>query len=585
MKKPNAILLGVHKAGTSSFFNWLSQHPDVYAPEEMKDFPFFIIDKFYNKGIKELSKYFASINGEKIGLHGAVQYIYFPIVAKRIYEFNPETKLILILRNPVKRAFSAHQYLYKLGVESLPFLSALEREETENFQSIEDRAKYKYLDHGFYFKQLQEYLKYFKKEQIQIFIYEEMLQQKEVAVAQTCRFLEIDAGFQPNFAHLNKTNSPRFRWINQMVFGENGLKTFFRKYVPILQLMPLSWKAKFGNRLREINTQTKNNLSISQEVIDKYTPIFVQDIEDLSRFLNKAKKLFKQGSVLNQIYYGLPFKKEVFALLKSTNFVSEKWQWYLRFKGSFKVVIDKKHSFRMYHPGFYIENNLFWQGFNNCWEKESLRLWQLLAREATTIFDVGANTGTYSMTAKAVNPKATVVAFEPLPRMINLIQKNANLNNFDIEICPAAVSDFDGKATFYDAASTDGDVSSASLSQEFQYSEQQKPIEVTVCQLSTWIKKQKIKRVDLLKIDVETFEPQALKGLQPYLEEFKPSMIIEILEDNIAIQIEEIIAGMGYLFFDIDDEKGVKRVNKLKKSTHFNYLLCQEAVAKKLQLI
>lgn len=76
-----------------------------------------------------------------------------------------------------------------------------------------------------------------------------------------------------------------------------------------------------------------------------------------------------------------------------------------------------------------------------------------------------------------------------------------------------------------------------------------------------------------MKIDVETFEPEVLDGMGKYLQIFKPSLVIEILNDQVADKIEELIEGVGYLKFNIDEIHGLTRVDRLKKSSSLNYLL------------
>jgi len=129
-----------------------------------------------------------------------------------------------------------------------------------------------------------------------------------------------------------------------------------------------------------------------------------------------AKKLVRHRLV-QKAYHTIPFKKELFTGLKKTGLIPGSWQWYLRFKGEFEVVQPSGINFKMYNPGFFIENNIFWNGIDNCWEKESLKIWQRLATTSNVIFDIGSNTGIYALLAKAANPAATVYAVEPLPRI------------------------------------------------------------------------------------------------------------------------------------------------------------------------
>lgn len=153
-KLPNTILIGAQKAGTSSLYNWLSQHPDIFAPEEMKDFHFFTLDKFYNQGVSFLAPYYNDVDGEKVIMKGAVNYIYFPETAKRLYNYNPSLKFLLLLRNPYTRAISAYNYFYNLGIENLSFEAALEREQSKKLNTRQELADFSYLKHGFYYEQL-----------------------------------------------------------------------------------------------------------------------------------------------------------------------------------------------------------------------------------------------------------------------------------------------------------------------------------------------------------------------------------------------------------------------------------------------
>lgn len=96
---------------------------------------------------------------------------------------------------------------------------------------------------------------------------------------------------------------------------------------------------------------------------------------------------------------------------------------------------------------------IFWSGLTNGWEKESINLWIQLCKNATTIVDVGANTGIYSLIAKTLNPNAMVFAFEPVSRVYQKLKENIQLNKFDIIALEVALSNSDGTATIYDTDS------------------------------------------------------------------------------------------------------------------------------------
>ncbi len=79
-----------------------------------------------------------------------------------------------------------------------------------------------------------------------------------------------------------------------------------------------------------------------------------------------------------------------------------------------------------------LENNMFWKGLDQGWEKISLGLWLSLCKTANVVFDVGANIGIYSLAAKVANPQVVVHAFEPLGMNYKILTENCRLNNFDV---------------------------------------------------------------------------------------------------------------------------------------------------------
>ena len=237
------------------------------------------------------------------------------------------------------------------------------------------------------------------------------------------------------------------------------------------------------------------------------------------------------------------------------------------------------------HYGMEIENDIFWKGLTGGWEKLSMKLWITLCKNAKTILDVGANTGIYALAAKATNPGAKVIAFEPLKRVCSRLKKNAGLNKFDIDCIEKALSNKTGKAIIYE---NDAEfIAAASLNADVRaYGQIDTATEIEAITLDDFISENNLSGIDLIKIDVETFEPQVLEGFKRHLSQFKPTFIIEILMDEVGEKIQRMLDGHGYLYFNIDDQQEkIRRVDQIVKSDYFNYLVCTENKARELQLI
>lgn len=260
---------------------------------------------------------------------------------------------------------------------------------------------------------------------------------------------------------------------------------------------------------------------------------------------------------VKKIYDALPFKRHLFQAVKRVLTPPEYIYRHLHFKGWFWVKSNADYKFKLYNQTI-IENEIFWNGLFGRWEKESLKIWVKLAKKSRYIIDVGANTGVYALLAKAVSQHSVIFALEPHPHFFNILKRNIEVNNFIITPLDYAASNIEGNVTIDD------------------YTGHARGIEVKSITLKSLIESNNIPRIDLMKIDVETFEPEVLDGMGKYLQIFKPSLVIEILNDQVADKIEELIEGVGYLKFNIDEIHGLTRVDRLKKSSSLNYLLATE---------
>ncbi|MGZ6520119.1 MAG: FkbM family methyltransferase, partial [Bacteroidia bacterium] len=135
-------------------------------------------------------------------------------------------------------------------------------------------------------------------------------------------------------------------------------------------------------------------------------------------------------------------------MLKTLKFPENIYR-HLYFEDVFTVK-SESYKFLITHYGFQLENEIFWKGLTNGWEKVSMKLWIELSKKSAVILDIGANTGIYSLVSKTVNPTAEVFAFEPVERIYNKLEKNNKLNNYDIHCFELALSDKNGEAIIYD---------------------------------------------------------------------------------------------------------------------------------------
>ncbi|MBK7238665.1 MAG: FkbM family methyltransferase [Flavobacteriales bacterium] len=242
--------------------------------------------------------------------------------------------------------------------------------------------------------------------------------------------------------------------------------------------------------------------------------------------------------ILNSIYRAIPLKQALFSPFRSSGLVSERIYKHLHFNGEFTVRIDDEASFRIRHYGYMLENELFWKGI------------------------------------------------EGVERIYRKLKANVALNNNKIQTLLALVSDHTGKATLYDQPHQEH-VYSVSAEQDWNPKNSNLiPIELDSFTVTDILKHFDQRSVDLLKIDVETHEPAVLRGFADLIRKDRPSMLIEILNEKVASEVSEIISGIDYVYFNIDDVTWPPRqVTSLAKSEHLNFLICRPEVARSIGLI
>ena len=280
---------------------------------------------------------------------------------------------------------------------------------------------------------------------------------------------------------------------------------------------------------------------------------------------------------LVRLYRSLPAKRALCHALRALPLPRDKFSADLRFDGPFTLVTHDRSSLQMssFVAGT-IENQLFWYGLDG-WEATSLRLWHQLATKARVIFDVGANTGIYSLLAKDANRDATVCAFEPSARVFERLERNVNMNGLGVICRREAVSDQVGEATFFDFESPHQ--YSASLHSEMFSHPSRREVRVQTTRIDQVYRELGLSSLDLAKIDVELHEPQVLEGMGALLATQRPTLLIEILNPAVGAKIIKIVAGLDYLFFAIDEHSGAVRVEDLGLTNNRNYLLCSKVTA------
>lgn len=298
MIKPNTFLIGAQKSATTSVYNWLSQHPDICGPSTIKDYPFFIKDEFFNKGIESLEKEYVDegYSNQKITLQGNVQYMFDEKAIDKIHEFDPNAKLICVLRNPVDRAISAFKYFKKLNLEQLSLKEALEKEEERLNGTFQQKYDLTYKAHGLYALQIKRILKKYSKEQVLVLLYEEVRDNPENTSKKAFEFLGVDSSFKPEFKILNATGEVRYKLLQKIFFNKSKTKKFIVDNI-VDPILPLHRRTKIRWAFSDWNTKRNKNQNHSDSFTEEkifLKDYFKNDIIELEKLLNRNLDVWKK---------------------------------------------------------------------------------------------------------------------------------------------------------------------------------------------------------------------------------------------------------------------------------------------------
>ena len=293
---PNFLIVGAAKSGTSSLHNYLNQHPDIFMPSytqngmKVKE-PRFLITKLVKErlhnGVWDFDSYcelFKNSDAYSLVGESTVLYLYYYDEAiKNIKKYlGSNVKIVIMLRNPIERAYSAYNFLKRKGIrEQLSFEQALENEFLR-MKNPNETPMIFYKKMGLYFDSVKAYLDNFKD--VHIIFYDDFSANTEKSVSDTISFL--GASTQPLIDTRKRYNvggkNWRFNWIRSLFLEENAFKKV-TKYI-----LPKSFRKSVAKVLISIFTRRaiKMQESTRRSLINYYR----EDVSNLSELLGKDLK-------------------------------------------------------------------------------------------------------------------------------------------------------------------------------------------------------------------------------------------------------------------------------------------------------
>jgi hypothetical protein len=308
---PNAFLIGAQKAGTTTLNDWLSQHPEIYCYNSLKDIPLFVKFPHQQQLNKRLLLETPPYVQEPVVLHSAVNYIFYPSLIQQIKEEQPGAKLILIIRNPVARAISSYFYFKKMMRENRSIEEALIYQPKNNFEVTRDNNDFTYIEHGFYYEQVSNCLKVFPREQLLVLDYDDLKNKPLALLKSTFSFLNVDENFQPNLEAKNVTGELKSKFLQQSIVKKSGLRKWVVNNL-IDPWLPVNKRKLIKNKMFEMNTSKQNqpagteiNEATLQKIRTSLRELYLYDTAQLDELLGTGfySKWFGHNVIAKDLKY------------------------------------------------------------------------------------------------------------------------------------------------------------------------------------------------------------------------------------------------------------------------------------------
>ncbi|MDZ7798997.1 MAG: sulfotransferase [Patescibacteria group bacterium] len=302
-KKINFFIVGVAKSGTSSMHNYLQQHPKIFM-SPVKETYFFSKDlrienfkgkikknkkvnkkKYFSnsllpqvqqifiKNIEDYYQIFREAKNEKILGESCPGYLYSQLAAKEIYQYNPKAKIMIMLRDPVERAYSNFMMQLENGLLKTDyFLEEVKKDYNQNDKGW--GRSHLFIESGLYYKPVKRYLDLFPQNNVKIILFNDFIKKTNLVLSQVCDFLDIEKfNFMTKKAHM-KSQKPKFLFLYNQVIN-------LAQSANLLKIVPESLR----ERIKKMFMKEKPKLT--EEERKTLRPYFKEDILKLQNLIGK----------------------------------------------------------------------------------------------------------------------------------------------------------------------------------------------------------------------------------------------------------------------------------------------------------
>ena len=283
MALPTFLIIGAPKAGSTSLYHYVGQHPDVFT-SAVKEPGFFWTYKTEGKveTLQEYQKLFKGSETFKAVGEGSPTYLSDENAPSLIKELIPDAKLVAILRDPYERAFSDFVFLRLRGQE--PEEAFLRAVQADNGRPAEHR--FNYIGQGLYHRNLARYLALFDRDQMKVVLLDDLQTRPDDVVSEVFSFLEVDPSVQVDTTvTLTQSGVPRLRMIHWLLSDRNPVKRWLTPLVP-------ERAQRSMRRVRSANLEKQTMSPADRRALASH---FEADLDQLEKLLDRDLSRWRAG--------------------------------------------------------------------------------------------------------------------------------------------------------------------------------------------------------------------------------------------------------------------------------------------------
>jgi len=292
---PGIFIVGAAKSGTTAMSDYLGAHPDIFmARKEMHVFgsDLQFAPHFYRRNLTEYAKEFRDATNQRLSGEASVWYLLSRNAATEIHQFNPDARILIMLREPVEMMYSLyHQFLYDGNEHLATFEDALAAEEGRRAGKLVSRQAYLpqgllYREAARYSDQVRRYFEIFGRERVHVILYDDFAADTAGTYRRALEFLEVAPDFQPDFKIVNGNKGVRSPALRAFLRNPRiwSAALAIRRVAPEFVFTTMQ---QVEARLRKFNTSPEKRAPLSTALHAQLKRAFAPEVERLSELLGR----------------------------------------------------------------------------------------------------------------------------------------------------------------------------------------------------------------------------------------------------------------------------------------------------------